>query len=127
MEPIHYIAAGNFVVAVIAVIVALSNRRDSTSHAQMALIIAPVLKDVEVTKIAAAQAQAQAATLSQRLYELEIKTLDRLKAYPTIDHFDATIERALAPILEHVVKTETFMQEVLRSGVLRHNNGNHRG
>lgn len=118
LELKDYLLLASFLVSVIACWVGLSNRRDSTSHGQIVLMLAPILKDVENAKLAAANAQARMADQQRLFYELEIKLLDRLKSYPTTDHFDATISNALKPILEHVARTEAFMYEVARSGVL---------
>jgi hypothetical protein len=118
MEFRDWMALVSACVAAVSVFVVVLNRRDSTTNAQLAALLSPIIKDAETAKHEAASAKAKAADLAMEILKLEVKLLERLTQYPTTEHMDTLLKTALQPVLLHVAKVETFMDEVIRSGAL---------
>lgn len=113
-----WIALGSAAVSFMSMLIALGNRRDSTSKDQLHLQLAPLLKDIEHAKLEATLARAKAIEHTNEMMRLEIRLLEHLKAYPTSEHLESLLRAQLEGITNHTMRVEKFMEEVLRTGVL---------
>ena len=69
---------------------------------------------------------AECTTNASNLRILEREIMERLSAYPTKDDFKSVLESALEPVREEQQRLRTFMEEVLRAGVLEQRRQNDR-
>lgn len=92
----------------------LASRRDAVNAATLA----PMRESLERTTVTAASALAATAQIRADMKDMEIRMLRDMQQYPMKDELERVLDERFEPILRHIIKTETFMEEVLRSGAL---------
>lgn len=103
---------GSLLLGIASFLVAMANRRDAVSESTLA----PLRTEAERATVTSAQAMAHATQLRADMKDLENRMLRELQSYPMKADLERSLDERFDPILRHIIKTETFMEEVLRSG-----------
>lgn len=125
------IAIAGLVIAIASMLSAAVYRRDRVNakviEAMNKTLSARIDKVNNEHELRAARQAKKQADLESNIYRLQLDLANKFASYPTKEHLDDTLERFMRPIELHMAKTESFIEEILRAGVLAKTSvfGNH--